>query len=171
MNVHTCGNTIVRCEPADGGILCKTGAFGFAVLNNPDRVRVCTVDGEEVSREEALNAITDRMNGATVLVNSSMDDSSLNEAFEFAKTNNTPIMYFDATEYTDAEVKVFGEERKLGSNISGVEKLGITKYNGETINAVVFGGKVPEFIGELIAAEVFEAIDAQIVLAAKSNLE
>ena len=171
MNVHTCGNTIVRCEPADGGILCKTGAFGFASLNNPYRVKHCSVDGKKVTRTEALNAITDRMNGATVLVNSSMDDSSLNEAFEFAKTNNTPIMYFDATEYTDAEVKVFGEERKLGSNISGVEKLGITKYNGEKINAVVFGGKVPEFIGELIAAEVFEAIDAPIVLAAKSNLE
>ena len=171
MNVHTCGNTIVRCEPADGGILCKTGAFGFASLNNPYRVKHCSVDGKKVTRTEALNAITDRMNGATVLVNSSMDDSSLNEAFEFAKTNNTPIMYFDATEYTDAEVKVFGEERKLGSNISGVEKLGITKYNGEKINAVVFGGKVPEFIGEIIAAEVFEAIDAPIVLAAKSNLE
>lgn len=171
MNVHTCGNTIVRCEPADDGILCKTGAFGFAVLNNPYRVKHCSVDEKKVTRAEALNAITDRMNGATVLVNSSMDDSSLNEAFEFAKTNNIPIMYFDATEYTDAEVKVFGEERKLGSNISGVEKLGITKYNGEKINAVVFGGKVPEFIGELIAAEVFEAIDAPIILAAKSNLE
>ena len=126
MNVHTCGNTIVRCEPADGGILCKTGAFGFASLNNPYRVKHCSVDGKKVTRTEALNAITDRMNGATVLVNSSMDDSLLNEAFEFAKTNNVPIMYFDATEYTDAEVKVFGEERKLGSNISGVEKLGIT---------------------------------------------
>ena len=171
MNVHTCGNTIVRCEPADGGILCKTGAFGFASLNNPYRVKHCSVDGKKVTRTEALNAITDRMNGATVLVNSSMDDSSLNEAFEFAKTNNTPIMYFDATEYTDAEVKVFGEERKLGSNISGVKKLGITKYNGEKINAVVFGGKVPEFIGKLIAAEVFEAVDAPIILAAKSNLE
>lgn len=171
MNVHTCGNTIVRCEPADGGILCKTGAFGFASLNNPYRVKHCSVDGKKVTRTEALNAITDRMNGATVLVNSSMSDFALNEAVCFAQANNVPIMYFDATEYTDAEVKVFGEERKLGSNISGVEKLGITKYNGEKINAVVFGGKVPEFIGELIAAEVFEAIDAPIVLAAKSNLE
>ena len=171
MNVHTCGNTIVRCEPADGGILCKTGAFGFAVLNNPDRVRVCTVDGEEVSREEALNAITERMNGAAVLVNSSMSDYALKEAVDFAQANNAPVMYFNATEYTEAEVKVFGEERKLGSNITGVEKLGIVKYNGETINAVVFGGKVPEFNGNLIAAEVFEAVDASIILAAKSNLE
>ncbi len=171
MNVHTCGNTIVRCEPVDDGILCKTGAFGFAVLNNPDRVRVCTVDGEEVSREEALNAITDRMNGAAVLVNSSMSDYALKEAVDFAQANNAPVMYFNATEYTEAEVKVFGEERKLGSNITGVEKLGIAKYNGETINAVVFGGKVPEFDGNLIAAEVFEAVDAPILLAAKSNLE
>ncbi len=171
INVHTSGNTIVRCEPADGGILCKTGAFGFAVLNNPDRVKVCTVDGKEVAREEALNAISERMNGATVLVNSSMTDLSLNEAVDFAKSNNAPIMYFDAVEYIDAEVKVFGEDRKLGSNIASVEKLGIKKYSGEVIDAVVFGGKVPEFNGKLIAAEVFEAVDAPIILAAKSNLE
>ena len=171
MNVHTCGNTIVRCEPADGGILCKTGAFGFAVLNNPDRVKACTVDGKEVTRAEVLNAISERMNGVTVIVNSSMSDSALNEAFDFAKVNNAQIMYFDATDYTEAEVKVFGEYRTLGSNITCVEKLGISKYNGETINAVVFGGKVPEFNGKLIAAEVFEAVDAPIILAAKSNLE
>ncbi len=171
MNVHTCGNTIVRCEPADSGILCKTGAFGFAVLNNPERVKVCTVDGKEVTREEALKAIADRIHGATVLVNSSMGDSALNDAVVFAKTNNAPIMYFDATDYTDAEVKVFGEERKLGSNIKKVEILGIAKYNGETVNAVIFGGKVPEFNGKLIAAEVFEAVDAPIILAAKSNIE
>ncbi len=171
MNVHTCGNTIVRCEPADGGILCKTGAFGFAALNNPDRVKLCTVDGVEVTRAEALKAAAERMDGATVLVNSSMSDSALNEAVDFAKSNNAQIMYFDAVEYTEAEVKVFGEERKLGANIAGIEKLGIAKYNGERVDAVVFGGKVPEINGKLIAAEVFEAVDAPIILAAKSNLE
>ncbi len=171
MNVHTCGNTIVRCEPADGGILCKTGAFGFAVLNNPDRVKLCTVDGVEVTRAEALKAAAERMNGATVLVNSSMSDSALNEAVDFAKSNKAQIMYFDAVEYTEAEVKVFGEERKLGSNLVGIEKLGISKYNGENVDAVVFGGKIPEISGKLIAAEVFEAVDAPIILAAKSNLE
>ena len=171
MNVHTCGNTIVRCEPADGGILCKTGAFGFAVLNNPDRVKVCTVDGKEVTREEALKAIADRIHGATVLVNSSMSDSALNEAIDLAEANNAQIMYFDATEYTETEVMVFGEERKFGSNIDVVKKLGIAKYNGEDVNAVIFGGIVPEFNGKLIAAEVFEAVDAPIILAAKSYLE
>ena len=171
MNVHTCGNTIVRCEPVDGGILCKTGAFGFAMLNSPDRVKVCTVDGIEVTRKTALNAIAERMNGATVLVNSSMSDFALNEAVDFAKANNSPVMYFDAVDYIDAEVNVFGEERKLGANISGIEKLGITKYNGEQINAVVFGGKAPELNGTLVAAETFEKVDAPIIIAAKSNIE
>ncbi len=171
MNVHTCGNTIVRCEPADGGILCKTGAFGFAVLNNPDRVKVCTVDGKEVTRVEALKAAAERMSGATVLVNSSMTDSALEEAVEFAKANNAQIMYFDDTDYTDAEVKVFGEERKLGSNIAKINALGLEKYNSEKCKAVVFGGSVPEINGKIIAAEVFEPIDAPIILAAKSNLE
>lgn len=171
MNVHSCGDMIVRCEPADGGILCKTGAFGFAVLNNPDRVRACTVDGARVSREDALKAAAERMDNAVVLVNSSMNDDALAHAVDFANANSADIMYFNSTDYTDSEVKVFGEERKLGSNIAGVKKLGIREYNGENVNAVVFGGKVPEFSGKLIAAEVFEVVDAPIILAAKSNLE
>lgn len=171
MNVHTCGSTIVRCEPADGAVLCKTGAFGFALLNNPDRVKVCTVDGVEVTREEALNAAAERMNASIVLVNSSMSDDALNEAVDFAKANDAQVMYFDATDYTDAEVNVFGEERKIGSNIEGVSKLGIAKYNNECFDAVVFGGKIPEIKGKIIAAEVFEVVDVPIILAAKSNLE
>ncbi len=171
MNVHTCGKTVVRCEPADGGILCKTGAFGFAELNNPSRVKACTVDGVEVSRDDALKAAADRMDGDTVLVNSSMNDTALNEAVAFAQANGAEIMYFNATDYTDSEVRVFGEERKLGSNIETVKKLGIPEYKGEKINAVVFGGRLPEINGCIIAAEVFEAVDAPIILAAKSYIE
>lgn len=171
MKVHTSGKTIVRCEPTDGGILCKTGAFGFAVLNSPDRVKVCTVDGEIVTRDQALKAASERMSGAVVLVNSSMTDSAIDEAVGFAKDNNVGIMYFDSVEHTDAEVKVFGEERKLGANIERINQLGIKKYNGEECKAVVFGGKLPEINGEIIAAEVFEPCNAPIVIAAKSNLE
>ena len=171
INVHKCGNTFVRCEPAADRILCKTGAFGFAALNNPDRVKVCTVDGVEVSRDEALKAIVNRISGGTVLVNSSMNDAALAEAVDFANVNNAEIMYFNATDYTDSEVRVFGEERKLGSNIKNIENMGISEYLGEEINAVVFGGKVPHINGKLIAAEVFEAVDAPIILAAKSYLE
>lgn len=171
MIVHKCGNMIVRCEPVDGGILCKTGAFGFASLNNPDRVKVCTVDGVEVSREYALKAITERMNNAVVLVNSSVSDDELSKAVDFAKENNADIMYFNSTDYTDSEVRVFGEERKLGSNIKNIERLCISEYRGEKINAVVFGGKVPDINGKLIAAEVFDAVDAPIILPAKSYLE
>ncbi|MBQ5824065.1 MAG: FAD-dependent oxidoreductase [Clostridia bacterium] len=171
MNVHICGNTVVRCEPADGGILCKTGAFGFAKLNNPDRVKACSVDGVTVTREEALKAAAERIGNAVVLVNSSMDDESLNEAVVFAEANGAEIMYFDATDYTEAEIKVFGEERKLGSNTEGIKKLGISEYSGESCDAVVFGGKVPEINGKIIAAEVFEAVDAPIIIAAKSNIE
>ncbi|MBO5360226.1 MAG: FAD-dependent oxidoreductase [Clostridia bacterium] len=171
MNVHTCGNMIVRCEPADGGILCRTGAFGFAALNNPNRVKVCSVDGVEVTRENALIAAAERMAEGTVLVNSSMNDTALNEAVSFTKANGAKIMYFNATDYTESEVRVFGEERKIGSNIETLRKLGIPEYKGEKVNAVVFGGKVPEINGKLIAAEVFECVDVPIILAAKSYLE
>ncbi len=171
MIVHMCGKTVVRCEPADGGILCKTGAFGFALLNNPNRVKTCTIDGVEVSREDALKAAADRMNGGTVLVNSSMNDTELNEAVIFAKANSAEIKYFNATDYSDSEVRIFGDERKLGANIETVKKLGIPEYKGEKVNAVVFGGRLPEINGCVIAAEVFEAVDVPIILAAKSNLE
>ncbi len=171
VNVHSCGNTVVRCEPADGGILCKTGAFGFAKLNNPDRVKVCTVDGVEVSREDALKAAGERIKDAVVLVNSSIRDDVLNEAVDFAKKYGAEVKYYDALDYTDEEVKVFGEERKFGSNIQGIQKLGIEKYNGEKREFVIFGGELPEISGKIIAAEVFEPVDVPILLAAKSNIE
>ena len=77
MKVHTAGKTVIRCEPAENNILCKTGAFGFAALNNPDRVKTCTVDGEVVSRADALKAAASRMNNTVVLVNSSMSNEAL----------------------------------------------------------------------------------------------
>lgn len=172
MNVHYVGKTVVRCEPTENNILCKTGAFGFATLNNPDRVRACTVDGKEVSRADALKAAAERMNNTVVLVNSSMSNEALDEAVSFAKENNADIMYFNATDYIDAEIKVFGEERKYGANIAGIKKLDISEYNGEAYSsAVVFGGKVPQINCRILAAEVFEKSDSDIILCAESSFE
>lgn len=172
MKVHTAGKTVVRCEPAENNILCKTGAFGFAALNNPDRVKTCTVDGEVVSRADALKAAASRMNKTVVLVNSSMSNEALEEAVSFAKENDSDIMYFNATDYIDAEIKVFGDERRFGANIAKIKSLGIEEYNGEKYeSAVVFGGKVPQISCNLLAAEVFEKTDADIVLCAESAFE
>ncbi len=171
VKVHYCGNTIIRCEPAEGSILCKTGAFGFAELNDPNRVKYCTVNGNSVSREDALNVIAQKMNGATVLVNSSMSNESLDNAVAFAKENSAQIRYFDIVEYIESEVEVFGEKRTLGANIAKINQLGIKKYDGEECKAVIFGGILPEINGEIIAAELFESAEAPIILAAKSSLE
>ncbi len=171
VKVHYCGNTIVRCEPAEGGILCKTGAFGFAELNDPNRVKYCTVDGNSVSRKDALNVIAQRMNGATVIVNSSMSNEALDNAVAFAKANSAQIRYFDIVDYIESEVKVFGKKRTLGANIAKINQLGIEKYNGEECKVVVFGGKIPPINGEIIAVESFSAVDAPVVLAAKSPFE
>lgn len=172
MNVHTSGKTIVRCEPTDSNVLCKVGAFGFAALNNPDRVKACTVDGKETSRADALNTASERMDNTVVLVNSSMSNEALDDAVKFAKASNADIMYFNATDYIDAEIKVFGEERKLGANIARINELGIKEYNNEKYSsAVVFGGKVPEIDCKILAAEVFEKTDADIIIKADSSLE
>ena len=172
MNVHTAGKTIVRCEPKENNILCKTGAFGFAPLNNPNRVKVCTVDGETVTRAQALKAAASRIDNTVVLVNSSMSNEALEAAVNFAKENNADIKYFNVTDYVDAELKVFGEARRYGANIAKIKELGIKEYSGESYDsAIVFGGKVPEINCRLLAAEVFEKADAEIVLSAESSLE
>ncbi len=172
MNVHYVGKTVVRCEPTESNILCKAGAFGFAALNNPDRIKACTVDGNVVSRADALEAAAGRMDNTVVLVNSSMSNEALDEAVSFAKSNNADIKYFNATDYIDAEIKVFGEERKFGANIAKVKELGIAEYNGGNYTgAVVFGGKIPQLDCKLLAAEVYEKTDAEIIIAAASYLE
>ncbi len=172
MNVHTSGKTVVRCEPTDCNVLCKVGAFGFAALNNPLRVACSTVNGKTVSREEALNAVANRMSNTVVLVNSSMSNEALDEAVSFAKANNTDIKYFNDTAYIDAEINVFGEDRKFGANIARINAIGIEEYvGGKYDSAVVFGGKVPEIDCKVIAAEVFESTDADIIISAVSSLE
>ncbi len=172
MNVHTCGKTIVRCEPTDSSILCKVGAFGFATINNPLRVTSSFVDGKAVSKEDALNAAAERMNNTVVLVNSSMSNEALDEAVEFAKANNADIKYFNDTAYIDAEIKAFGMARKIGANMPKIKALGIEEYvGGKYDSAVVFGGKVPETDCKIIAAEVFENTDADIIIKAVSSLE
>lgn len=171
VKVHYCGNTIVRCEPSDSGILCKTGSFGFAKLNNPIRITACMIDGLEVSREEALNEIAQRTDGITVFVNSSMSNEALDEAIAFADKTSAQLRYFDSVEFNESEYKVFGEKRALGANIARINQLNIEKYNGEECKAVVFGGILPEINGEIIAAELFEPAEVPIVLAAKSSLE
>ena len=172
MNVHTSGKTIVRCEPTDTNVLCKDGAFGFAALNNPLRVTVSTVDGKRASREDALKAASDRMNNTVVLVNTSMSNEALDEAFGFAKANNADIKYFNDTAYIEAEIKAFGEERKIGANMPKIKALGIEEYiGGNYDSAVVFGGKLPETDCNVIAAEVFENTPADIIIGAVSSLE
>ena len=105
--------------------LCKTGAFGFAPINNPYRINSCTVEGVPVTRSEAFEAISSRINNTVVLVNSSMSKESLDEAVSFAKNNNTDIMYFNSNEFIEDEVRIFGEERKVGANADYINSLEI----------------------------------------------
>ncbi len=173
MNVHTVGSTLVRCEPAENNILCKVGAFEWAkIINNPDRVKCCSVDGEVTTRAEALKAAAKRAENTLVLVNSSMSNEALDEAAEFAEENGLNIMYFNSTDYIEAEIKAFGEERKIGSNMAKIETLGLKEYNGELYdNAIVFGGKIPEINAKLLTAEVYEKVEAGIIIKAETSFE
>ena len=62
--------------------------------------------------------------------------------------------------------------RKIGANMPKIKALGIEEYvGGKYDSAVVFGGKVPETDCKVIAAEVFENTDADIIIKAVSSLE
>ncbi len=173
MNVHTVGSTVVRCEPTENNVLCKAGAFDFAaIINNPNRVKACSVDGKAVSRADALKAAAERAERTIVLANSSMSNEALDEAAAFANGANADIMYFNATDYIDAELNAFGEERKIGSNMPKIKALGIKEYNGEVYDsAVVFGGKIPKINAKLLAAESFVNVEAEIIIKAETSFE
>ncbi len=173
MNVHTVGSTVVRCEPTDSNVLCRVGAFDWAkIINNPSRIKACTVDGNEVTRADALKTAAQRAERTLVLVSSSMSNEAIDEAVGFAKANNLDVMYFNAVDYIEAELKVFGENRRLGANMPKIEALGIKEYAGEVYDsAIVFGGKIPEINCKLLAAEVFEKVKADIIIKAETCLE
>lgn len=173
MNVHYLGNTVVRCEPAEEkGILCKVGTFGFASLNNPDRIKTSFVDGKAVERDTAMNEVAQRIQNGAILVCTSMSNEDLDAAVALASETNAKLYCFDNIEASESEIKVFGEKRTMGANIAKIRQLNIPEYNGESLGKVaVFGGAVPKINGDIVAVESFTAYDAPIVIAAESAME
>ncbi len=166
LTVHTCGKSIIRCEPGEEDtVLCKTGAFGFAPLNNPARLTVCTVDGVETTREAALAALAERIRGGAVLLNANMSREAIDKVLAFTKENGTAAFsFFEATD-CDAEKRLFGADRDQGANAAYLAELGVKPYGGEACGAfAVFGGGAITPNGTLVGYEGTEPRDAAVLL-------
>ena len=171
--VHTCGSSIIRCEPGEEDtVLCKTGAFGFAPLNNPARLTVCSVDGNEATREAALAALAERIKGGAVLLNANLSREAIDAALSFAEANGAAAYsFFEATD-CDAERRLFGADRDQGANAAYLASLGVKPYGGEACGAfAVFGGGAIVPNGELVGYEGIEPRDAAILLAYQTPFE
>ena len=171
--VHTCGRSIIRCEPGEEDtVLCKTGAFGFAPLNNSARMTACSADGKEATRAAALTALAERIRGGAVLLNASMSREAIDEALRFAKENGAAAYsFFEATD-CDAERRVFGADRDQGANAAYLAALGVKPYGGEAGEAfAVFGGGEIAPNGTLVGYEGVQPRDAAILLAYQTPFE
>ncbi|HBL41466.1 MAG TPA: hypothetical protein DDY98_07875 [Ruminococcaceae bacterium] len=173
LTVHTYGSSIVRCEPGnEDTVLCKVGAFGFAPLNNPVRLSACSVDGKEVSREEALKVLGERIQGGAILLNANMSKEAIDDVLAFAKANGAAAFSFFDWDESEAELRVFGKARKTGANAAYLASLGVKSYDGEKAESfAVFGGGEIHPNGKLIGYEGFECNEAQILLPYVSALE
>lgn len=61
IDMASVGNSLWRALPADNGLLCKGGRFGFGALQYGDRVTAPAVSGAEVTLPQAYQALADKL--------------------------------------------------------------------------------------------------------------
>lgn len=61
IDMASVGNSLWRALPADNGLLCKGGRFGFGALQYGDRVTAPTVSGAETTLPQAYQALADQL--------------------------------------------------------------------------------------------------------------
>lgn len=84
------GNSITRCEPANGNIICAYGKFGLSKLANVGRLKVCKSGGESISLERAAEVISKKAAcfspaEIAVTVCENMTDNELEKAAELSQ--------------------------------------------------------------------------------------
>lgn len=177
MKVHSVGKTVVRCEPAgEKAILCEKGRFGFVKINNMQRLTQPLVNGKSATPEEAyaqIKAACGKYAGSTAFViGDGLTEAEIKSAVDFAReaVGADRIFAADSSDSTPELVEIFGEKRALGANSGVIKALGIPYLSSGSLDGIkavaAFGGYVPERAEgfEFIAAESYEAIDADVVL-------
>ncbi len=168
INVFSSGNSITRCEPANGKIICTYGKFGLSKLANADRLRVCKAGGETVSLERAAEITAEKINcfspaEIAVTVCENMTDKELERAAELSRklgcilVDTGSIGRDISAEDCKKFEKLFGAEFHIGTNREKALSLGAVDsaaIDFSKIKAVVsFGGKTPEGDFDFAAAQ------------------
>ena len=124
------------------------------------------------TREAALAALGERIQGGAVLLNANMSREAIDKAITFTKENGAAAWsFFEATD-CGAERRVFGEARDQGANAAYLASLGVKPYGGEESGAfAVFGGGSIAPNGRLVGYEGAEPRDAAILLAYQTPFE
>lgn len=127
INVFTAGNTVTRCEPANGDVICTYGKFALVERCNADRLKVCRADGKTVSLERAAEITANRISRFSpteiaVTVCESMTDAELQKAARLSKKLGCALINLgnlergiDKDNYKKFE-KVFGDRFSVGIN-------------------------------------------------------
>lgn len=168
INVFTAGNTVARCEPANGDVICTYGKFALVERCNADRLKVCKADGKAVSLERAAEVTADRISRFSpaeiaVTVCESMTDAELQKAARLSKKLGCVLINLgnlergiDKDNYKKFE-KVFGDRFSVGINREKAVSFGAVDSRAvdfSKIKAVIsFGGTVPKGSFEFSAVQ------------------
>lgn len=159
INIFTAGNSVTRCEPTNGDIICIYGKFGLVGLCNKKRLRVCKANGEAISLERAAEITTEEISRFSpaeiaVTVCENMTDAELEKAAALSKKLGCILIDLGntdrsiSTEDCKKFEKSFGEKFRLGANREKTASLGaIDSSNADffKIKAVIsLGGMIPE---------------------------
>ena len=159
INVFSNGNSITRCEPANGNIICTYGKFGLSKLANVGRLKVCKSGGETVSLERAAEITAERIacffpSEIAVTVCENMTDNELEKAAELSQKLGCALVDMgnidrdiSADDCARFE-KIFGTDFCVGASREKTVSLGAvdsTAIDFSKIKAVIsLGGKTSE---------------------------
>jgi len=159
INVFSNGNSITRCEPANGNIICTYGKFGLSKLANVGRLKVCKSGEETISLERAAEIISEKTAcfspaEIAVTVCENMTDNELEKAAELSQKLGCALVDMgnidrdiSADDCARFE-KIFGTDFYIGANREKTVSLGAVDSDAidfSKIKAVIsFGGKTSE---------------------------
>lgn len=159
INVFSNGNSITRCEPANGNIICTYGKFGLSKLANVGRLKVCRSGEETISLERAAEIISEKTAcfspaEIAVTVCENMTDNELEKAAELSQKLGCALVDMGnidrdiSADNCKRFEKIFGTDFYIGANREKTVSLGAGDSDAidfSKIKAVIsFGGKTSE---------------------------
>ena len=159
INVFSNGNSITRCEPANGNIICTYGKFGLSKLANVGRLKVCKSGEETISLERAAEIISEKTAcfspaEIAVTVCENMTDNELEKAAELSRKLGCALVDMGnidrdiSADNCEKFEKIFGTDFYIGANREKTVSLGAVDSDAidfSKIKAVIsFGGKTSE---------------------------